>query len=157
MRTNNGTTIHTSQMQRLWKKTFFHESLGCVRQKLLNVNPLLLQVMPQKMDNKPCLACGEQLLNEGMWNNIPTISHLDSYLHDKDEIWQIVNAKIEGITSNKIREIKNNPPEPVKIVLVPNPNAFLDLKTGPEEFHKHYQNLALTKEKQEQHLKQLNT
>ncbi|KAG9299776.1 hypothetical protein G9A89_013136 [Geosiphon pyriformis] len=72
-------------------------------------------------------------------------------------IWQIVNTKVEGTTSSKILEIKNNSPEPVNIVLIPNPDIFLDLKTGPEEFYKHYQNLAPTREEQEQHLEEINT
>ncbi|KAG9307528.1 hypothetical protein G9A89_003851 [Geosiphon pyriformis] len=69
----------------------------------------------------------------------------------------MANAKIEDATPSEILEIKNNPPKPVNIVLVPNPNTFLDLKTGPEEFHKHNQNLAPTRKEQEQHLEQLNT
>ncbi|KAG9297300.1 hypothetical protein G9A89_001989 [Geosiphon pyriformis] len=85
------------------------------------------------------------------------ISYLNGYPHDEDEIWQMANAKVEGATPNKILEIKNNPSEPVNIVLIPNPDAFLDLKTGLEEFHDHYQNLAPTREKQKQHLAQINT
>ncbi|KAG9285087.1 hypothetical protein G9A89_009898 [Geosiphon pyriformis] len=58
---------------------------------------------------------------------------------------------------SKILKIKNYSPEPVDIILIPNPNAFLDIETGPEEFHEHYQNLASTKEEQEQCLKEINT
>ncbi|KAG9304424.1 hypothetical protein G9A89_019986 [Geosiphon pyriformis] len=74
------------------------------------------------------------------------ISCLDSYLHDKDKIWQMANAKVVSTMSSKILEIKNNSLEPVNIVLIPNPDTFLDLEAGPEEFHEHYQNLASTKE-----------
>ncbi|KAG9294542.1 hypothetical protein G9A89_008653 [Geosiphon pyriformis] len=69
----------------------------------------------------------------------------------------MTNAKVKRVTSSKILEIKNNPSEPVNIVLISNPEAFLDIETGPEEFHKHYQNLAPTKEEQKQCLEQLNT
>ncbi|KAG9289619.1 hypothetical protein G9A89_014354 [Geosiphon pyriformis] len=82
---------------------------------------------------------------------------LDSYPHNKDEIWWMVNAKIEGATLSKILKIKNNSPEPVNIVLIPNPDAFLDLEADPKEFHKHYQNLAPTREEQEQQLEEINT
>ncbi|KAG9288979.1 hypothetical protein G9A89_015528 [Geosiphon pyriformis] len=70
------------------------------------------------------------------------IIHLNGYLHDENKIWQMANAKIEGATPSKILKIKNNPPEPVDIILIPNPDVFLDIKTGSEEFHKHYQNLC---------------
>ncbi|KAG9291457.1 hypothetical protein G9A89_021876 [Geosiphon pyriformis] len=43
------------------------------------------------------------------------------------------------------------------MVLIPNPNIFFNIEAGPEEFHKHYQNLAPTKEKQKQWLEELNT
>ncbi|KAG9296918.1 hypothetical protein G9A89_006873 [Geosiphon pyriformis] len=36
-------------------------------------------------------------------------------------------------------------------------NAFPDIETNPEDFHEHYQNLAPTREEQEEHLAQLNT
>ncbi|KAG9290539.1 hypothetical protein G9A89_020909 [Geosiphon pyriformis] len=63
-------------------------------------------------------------------------------------------AKIEGVTSEEIREIKNNPPEPIKLDWNAEP-AINSLEF--EEFHKHYQNLAPTREEQEQWLAQLNT
>ncbi|KAG9291032.1 hypothetical protein G9A89_012904 [Geosiphon pyriformis] len=109
-----------------------------------------------KWDNEPCLTCSEQLLDKGMWNNIPTLDCLDGYLHDEEEIWQMANAKVEGITLSEILEIKNNLPELVNIICIPNPDVFMNKKTGPEDFHKYYQNLAPTREKQEQCLEQLN-
>ncbi|KAG9298452.1 hypothetical protein G9A89_000021 [Geosiphon pyriformis] len=69
----------------------------------------------------------------------------------------MTNAKVEGALPNEILEIKNNPPEPIDIVLVLNPDAFIDLENSPEEFHEHYQNLAPMKEEQEQHLEEINT
>ncbi|KAG9292935.1 hypothetical protein G9A89_016297 [Geosiphon pyriformis] len=86
-----------------------------------------------------------------------SINHLDRYPHNMDKIWHMANAKIEGATSNKILEIKNNPPEPVDIILISNPEAFLNIEIGPEEFHEHYQNLAPTREEQEQCLEEINT
>ncbi|KAG9289975.1 hypothetical protein G9A89_010281, partial [Geosiphon pyriformis] len=88
-----------------------------------------------KWDNEPCLTCSEQLLNERIWNDIP----------------------VEGATPNEILEIKNNPPELVNIIRIPNPDTFMDKETGPKDFYKYYQNLAPTREEQEQHLEQLNT
>ncbi|KAG9300543.1 hypothetical protein G9A89_002421 [Geosiphon pyriformis] len=102
------------------------ENLSEKHTKLLDKNPLLLTLVTTA------------------WHQ--AISHLDSYSHDKDKIWQIANAKIEGTSPSKILEIKNNPLEPVNIVLISNSDVFLDIKTGPEEFYKHYQNLAPTRE-----------
>ncbi|KAG9285515.1 hypothetical protein G9A89_006503 [Geosiphon pyriformis] len=119
-----------------------------------------------KWDNKPCLACNKQLFNKEMWNNIPgrgetcdtlSISRLDSYPHNEDEIWQMANTKIEGALPSEILEIKNNSPEPTDIVLVLNLDAFIDLENSPEEFHEHYQNLAPMREEQEQCLEEINT
>ncbi|KAG9298601.1 hypothetical protein G9A89_000820 [Geosiphon pyriformis] len=128
-----------------------------------------------KWNNESCLTCSKQLLNEEIWNNIPgrggmcdtscqymifisdwvshdmpitaawhqVISRLEGYPHDKDKICEIL-------------EIKNNSPEPTNIILVLNPDTFLDLENSPEEFHKHYQNLAPTREEQEQWLEEIN-
>ncbi|KAG9307865.1 hypothetical protein G9A89_003515 [Geosiphon pyriformis] len=118
-----------------------------------------------KWNNKPCLACGKQLLDEGMWNNIlgregtcDTLCQYtilisdwmsyDGYLHNEEKIWRMANAKVEGATPSEILKIKNNLPEPVDIIHIPNPDAFMDKKTGPEDFHKYYQNLAPTREEQ---------
>ncbi|KAG9303705.1 hypothetical protein G9A89_018602 [Geosiphon pyriformis] len=140
----------------------------------------------EKWDNKPCLACDKTLLNEGMWNDIPgrggicdtlcqytilisdwvkkgtpieaawrrTVQQLDSCPHDDDEIWRMAMAKIEGASPEEIREIKNNPPEPIELDWDPEPVINL---LDPEQFHEHYQELAPTREKQEQCLEQLNT
>ncbi|KAG9295303.1 hypothetical protein G9A89_021234 [Geosiphon pyriformis] len=69
--------------------------------------------------------------------------------HDDDELWQMAIAKIEGVSSEEIRTIKNNPPEPIELDWNAKPVInFLE----PEEFHEHYQNLAPTREKQKQWL-----
>ncbi|KAG9295793.1 hypothetical protein G9A89_009022 [Geosiphon pyriformis] len=83
-------------------------------------------------------------------------SSVTGYSHDKNEIWQMANTKIKGTTLSKILKIKNNPPKPVNIVLISNPDTFLDLEAGPKEFHEHYQNLAPTREEQEQWLEEIN-
>ncbi|KAG9299536.1 hypothetical protein G9A89_020707 [Geosiphon pyriformis] len=69
----------------------------------------------------------------------------------------MANVKVKRATPSKILEIKNNPPKPVDIVLIPNPNVFFDIETGPEEFHEHYQNLTLIREEQKQCLEEINT
>ncbi|KAG9303138.1 hypothetical protein G9A89_005096 [Geosiphon pyriformis] len=75
-------------------------------------------------------------------------------LHDDDKLWQMATTKIEGASPKEIRTIKNNPPELIKLDWNAEPVInFLE----PEEFHEHYQNLALTREEQEQWLAQLNT
>ncbi|KAG9285290.1 hypothetical protein G9A89_001424 [Geosiphon pyriformis] len=69
----------------------------------------------------------------------------------------MANTKVEGATPSEILEIKNNSPELVDIIRISNSDAFINKETGPEDFHKYYQNLAPTREKQEQCLEQLNT
>ncbi|KAG9289365.1 hypothetical protein G9A89_007926 [Geosiphon pyriformis] len=117
----------------------------------------------KKWDNQPCLTCGETFLDEEMWNNISgdwvrkgtpikaawkrAVQQLDSCPHDNNKIWRMANAKIEGVTPKKIREIKNNLPEPIKLDWNKEPAInLLEL----EKFHEHYQTLAPTREKQEQ-------
>ncbi|KAG9304154.1 hypothetical protein G9A89_019716 [Geosiphon pyriformis] len=78
-------------------------------------------------------------------------------LKQQDKIWHMANAKVKKVMPSKILKIKNNPSESVNIVLISNPKAFLDIETSSEKFHEHYQNLALTREKQEQWLKKINT
>ncbi|KAG9303072.1 hypothetical protein G9A89_000076 [Geosiphon pyriformis] len=110
------------------------------------------------------MTCGETLLDKEIQNNIPgregmcdmfcqytifisdwieketpietawrrAVQRLDSCSHDDNELWWMAIAKIEDA-------------EPVI--------NFLE----PEEFHKHYQNLAPTREEQKQWLAQLNT
>ncbi|KAG9301069.1 hypothetical protein G9A89_015805 [Geosiphon pyriformis] len=63
-------------------------------------------------------------------------------------------AKIEGVLSEEIKTIKNNPPKPIELDWDAEP-VINFLK--PEEFHEHYQNLAPTREEQKQWLAQLNT
>ncbi|KAG9305331.1 hypothetical protein G9A89_007826 [Geosiphon pyriformis] len=109
-------------------------------------------------NNELCLTCGEQLLDKGMWNDIPSqertcntlcqytilisnwvshetpitaawhraISYLEGYPHDKDEIWQITNAKVEGASPSKILEIKNNSPEPTDKKIEPISSCALE-------------------------------
>ncbi|KAG9301039.1 hypothetical protein G9A89_015775 [Geosiphon pyriformis] len=100
---------------------------------------------PSFTDNKSCLACGETLLNKKMWNNIPerrgtygklSVNCLDESL-----------AKIKGASPEEIRMIKNNLPEPIELDW--NPEPVINL-LDPEQFHKHYQELAPTREEQEQ-------
>ncbi|KAG9307143.1 hypothetical protein G9A89_016971 [Geosiphon pyriformis] len=116
-----------------------------------------------KWDNTLCIVCGETLLNEEMWNDIPgrgrmcdirTVQRLDSCPHDNDELWWMAIAKIEGASPKEIRTIKNNPPEPIELDWNAEPVInFLE----PEKFYEHYQNLAPTREEQKQWLAQLNT
>ncbi|KAG9289392.1 hypothetical protein G9A89_007953 [Geosiphon pyriformis] len=62
-------------------------------------------------------------------------------------------AKIKGAMPKEIKVIKDNPPEPLELDWDAEPIINL---LDPEQFHKHYQELAPTKEEQEQQLEQLN-
>ncbi|KAG9287812.1 hypothetical protein G9A89_017407 [Geosiphon pyriformis] len=77
-----------------------------------------------KWDNEPCLACGKTLLDKRIWNNIPgrgetcdesSVKRLNSCPHNNDKIWQMALAKIEGISPEEIRMIKNNPSKPIEL------------------------------------------
>ncbi|KAG9285873.1 hypothetical protein G9A89_013298 [Geosiphon pyriformis] len=83
-----------------------------------------------------------------------SIKCLDGCPHDDDKIWQMALAKIERATPEEIKTIKNNPSEPIKLDCDPKPVINL---LDPEQFHKYYQELAPTREEQEQCLEQLNT
>ncbi|KAG9294910.1 hypothetical protein G9A89_003250 [Geosiphon pyriformis] len=114
-----------------------------------------------KWDNQPCLACGETLLDKGItcdvlcqytilisdWVKKGTpieaawrraIQRLDSCPHDNNKIWQMALAKIKGAIQ---------PPEPLELDWDTEPIINL---LDPEQFHKHYQELAPTREEQEQ-------
>ncbi|KAG9297756.1 hypothetical protein G9A89_011271 [Geosiphon pyriformis] len=128
-----------------------------------------------KWDNQLCLACEETLLNERMWNNIlghgktcdtslrketpieaawkRAVQQLDSCPHDDNEIWQMAFAKIKGAMPEEIKTIKDNSPELLKLDWDTEPIINL---LDPEQFHEHYQELALTREEQKQWLEQLN-
>ncbi|KAG9297219.1 hypothetical protein G9A89_019500 [Geosiphon pyriformis] len=74
-----------------------------------------------------------------------------------NEIWRMANAKVQEAMPSEILEVKNNPPEQINIILVPNLDIFFNIKTNSEDFHEHYQNLAPTRKEQEKCLAQLNT
>ncbi|KAG9292633.1 hypothetical protein G9A89_007005 [Geosiphon pyriformis] len=119
----------------------------------------------------------ETLLDEKMWHDIPGREEMCNvecqYMilisnwvkkrtpieaaccpYNNDKIWRMATAKIEGASPEEIRTIKNNPPKPIELDWDAEPVInFLE----PEEFHEHYQNLAPTREEQEQWLAQLNT
>ncbi|KAG9302042.1 hypothetical protein G9A89_021086 [Geosiphon pyriformis] len=66
-------------------------------------------------------------------------------------------AMLEGTTTEELREIKNNLlslPEPKYVQTF---DAFGNIKDNPKEFHKHYQQLAPTREEQKQCLEEINT
>ncbi|KAG9285006.1 hypothetical protein G9A89_009816 [Geosiphon pyriformis] len=107
----------------------------------LNLNVSLVARNCQRWDNMPCLACRETLLDKGMWNNIPGITYTIA----------------EGATASKLQKIKTNLlflPEPEYVATF---DVFGNVEDDSEEFHKHYQQLAPTREEQEEWLAQLNT
>ncbi|KAG9299688.1 hypothetical protein G9A89_006404 [Geosiphon pyriformis] len=70
-----------------------------------------------KWDHTLCLACGEILPDEELWNDVPgrggtcdkaSLNRLDGYLHDDHKIWRMASAKTESTTPEEIREIKDN-------------------------------------------------
>ncbi|KAG9294676.1 hypothetical protein G9A89_008155 [Geosiphon pyriformis] len=120
----------------------------------------------EKWDNIPCLACEKTLLDEGMWNDIPgheeTCDKTCQYtILINDWVYKetlindrMASAKTKGATISELLEIKNNSlslPEPEYVQI------FDNVEDDFEEFHKHYQRLAPTREEQEQQLAQLNT
>ncbi|KAG9298735.1 hypothetical protein G9A89_012803 [Geosiphon pyriformis] len=72
------------------------------------------------------------------------------YPHDEHELWRMMSAKAESTTTNELLEIKNNPlslPEPEYILTF---DVFNNIEDNLKEFHEHYQQLAPTREEQEQ-------
>ncbi|KAG9293014.1 hypothetical protein G9A89_016376 [Geosiphon pyriformis] len=63
-------------------------------------------------------------------------------------------AKIQEASLEEIKEVKNNPSEPLELDWDEKPVINL---LEPEKFHEHYQTLASTREEQEQCLAQINT
>ncbi|KAG9293038.1 hypothetical protein G9A89_016400 [Geosiphon pyriformis] len=67
------------------------------------------------------------------------------------------HAKVEDAMTSKLLKIKNNllslsEPEYVQMF-----NVFGNIEDDPKKFYEHYQQLALTREEQEQHLEEINT
>ncbi|KAG9307367.1 hypothetical protein G9A89_017196 [Geosiphon pyriformis] len=82
---------------------------------------------------------------EAAWRR--AVQRLESCPHDDDKIWQMALAKIKRVTPEEIKTIKDNPPESLELDWDAEPIInLLDL----EQFHKHYQELAPTREEQEQ-------
>ncbi|KAG9296084.1 hypothetical protein G9A89_011936 [Geosiphon pyriformis] len=97
----------------------------------------------------------KKTLIDDIWKQV--LRHLEEYPHDEDEIWRMAYAMSKGATTEKLREIKNNSlslsePEYVQIF-----DVFSDIEDNSEEFHEHYQQLALIREEQNQHLEEINT
>ncbi|KAG9286362.1 hypothetical protein G9A89_014528 [Geosiphon pyriformis] len=65
------------------------------------------------------------------------VKYLNDCSHDNNKIWQITFAKIEETSSEEIKTIKNNSPEPIKLDWSLNLDIILE-PMDPEQFHKHY-------------------
>ncbi|KAG9303817.1 hypothetical protein G9A89_018714 [Geosiphon pyriformis] len=89
---------------------------------------------------------------EAAWRK--TMHRLDSCPHNDNEIWQMALAKIKGASPEEIKTVKNNPPKFIELDW--DPESIINLLDS-EQFHKNYQELAPTREEQEQWLEQLNT
>ncbi|KAG9286373.1 hypothetical protein G9A89_014539 [Geosiphon pyriformis] len=139
----------------------------------------------KKWDNQPCLACGETLLDEGMWHDIPghggTCDVLCQYtilISDwvrkrtpiktawRRAVQQLDNCSHDDdkIWQMALAKIEKAMPKEIKTIK-DNPSEPLELDwdaepiinlLDPEQFHEHYQELAPTKKEQEQWLEQLN-
>ncbi|KAG9297625.1 hypothetical protein G9A89_011140 [Geosiphon pyriformis] len=138
-----------------------------------------------KWDNQPCLACGETLLDEGMWHDISGCGGtcdiscqytilISDWVRKETPIEAVWKKAIQRLDScphddNKIwqmalAKIKGVMPEEIKMIKDNLPKLLeLDWDTepiinllDPEQFHEHYQELAPTRKEQEQQLEQLN-
>ncbi|KAG9295504.1 hypothetical protein G9A89_013533 [Geosiphon pyriformis] len=102
-----------------------------------------------KWDNQPCLACGETLLDEGMWHNIPGCEETCDVSCQYTILisdWIKKKTPIEAVWRRTVQRLDKLDWDAEPII------NLLD----PEQFHKHYQELAPTREEQEQWLEQLN-
>ncbi|KAG9289702.1 hypothetical protein G9A89_014437 [Geosiphon pyriformis] len=123
-----------------------------------------------------CVSCGKKLSTMGQLNTTVTyvflnamddcqkwengtraLRYLEEYPHNKDEIWKMEYAMSEGVTTEKLREIKDNPLLLPELEYVQMFDIFGNIENDLKKFHEHYQRLAPTKEEQEERLAQLNT
>ncbi|KAG9285893.1 hypothetical protein G9A89_013318 [Geosiphon pyriformis] len=154
-------------------------------------HPCLLECFRQpkrqgKCDNQPCLACGETLLNEEIWNDIPGRGRtcdvscqymilISDWVRKGTPIEVVWRRAVQRLNScphddDKIwrmalAKIKGATPEEIKMIKDNSPEPLkLDWDAepiinllDPKQFYEHYQELTPTREKQEQWLEQLNT
>ncbi|KAG9302753.1 hypothetical protein G9A89_009530 [Geosiphon pyriformis] len=117
-----------------WEKEYLCEPMKTTECKLTTTanhaieNTMITQ--NDKWNNKPCFAYSQQLLNEGMWNDIPSRGEMCDTSCQYTIL--ISNWKVTHTMKTKS-------------------------ENSPEEFHEHYQNLAPTKEEQEKRLEEINT
>ncbi|KAG9284342.1 hypothetical protein G9A89_023599 [Geosiphon pyriformis] len=139
-----------------------------------------------KWDNQLCLACGETLLDKGMWHDIPghggmcniecqytiLISDWVKKRTPIETAWQRAVQRLDSCPHDNDKiwrmataKIEDTLPEEIRTIKN-NPSEPIKLDWDaepvinflePEEFHEHYQNLAPTRKEQEQWLAQLNT
>ncbi|KAG9297054.1 hypothetical protein G9A89_001538 [Geosiphon pyriformis] len=124
--------------------------------------------------NTPCLTCRKTLSNKRMWNDIPGHGRMCNKMCQYmilinnwvckgtliDDAWKqvlIASRKTEGATTSELLEIKNNSPSLPEPKYVQTFDIFGNIENNPEEFHKHYQQLAPTREEQKQCLEEINT
>ncbi|KAG9293899.1 hypothetical protein G9A89_019237 [Geosiphon pyriformis] len=85
-----------------------------------------------------------------------TINHV-SHGGTCDETYQMAYAKVEGMTTSELLEIKNNLLSFSETEYIQTSNIFGNIEDDLKKFHKHYQQLASTIEKQKQCLEKINT
>ncbi|KAG9284413.1 hypothetical protein G9A89_023670 [Geosiphon pyriformis] len=139
-----------------------------------------------KQDNQPCLACGETLLDEKMWHDIPGWGgtyNVECQYTILISDWVKKRTPIEATWQRAVQQLDSCPHDDDKIwrmatakiegalpeeirTIKNNPPEPIELDWDaepvinflePEEFYEHYQNLAPTREEQKQWLAQLNT
>ncbi|KAG9284458.1 hypothetical protein G9A89_014062 [Geosiphon pyriformis] len=108
-------------------------------------------------------TCGETLLDEGMWNNIPGRGKICDKTCQYTILindWICKRTPIdnaEGATTSELLKIKNNPLALPKSEYVLTFDVFGNIEDNPEEFYEHYQRLTPIREEQEQWLEKINT
>ncbi|KAG9306138.1 hypothetical protein G9A89_016042 [Geosiphon pyriformis] len=110
---------------------------------ILNTKPITAMYTDAKVDGIPINAAWKQ-----------AVKHLNGCSHNDDKIWQMAFTKIKEVLPEEIKRIKNNLPESIELNWDPKPVINL---LNPKQFHKHYQELALTREEQKQQLEKINT
>ncbi|KAG9296362.1 hypothetical protein G9A89_014954 [Geosiphon pyriformis] len=85
------------------------------------------------------------------------LQQLEKYPHDEHELWRMASVKVKSTTTSELLEIKNNSLSLPELKYVLMFDVFGNIEDDLEKFHKHYQWLALTREKQKQWLEDINT
>ncbi|KAG9300758.1 hypothetical protein G9A89_023556 [Geosiphon pyriformis] len=118
-------------------------AVATMRNTTSQQNSTVIYAYSNALDDQKDKKNGITNLMKGCGMTFQDVEERATCPHDDDKIWQMALAKIEGATPEEIKVIKDNSPEPLELDWDAEPIINL---LDPEQFHKHYQELASTRE-----------